>query len=260
MDFAAKIAALARSSHTILEFTVEFCRLAVCSPTTRCRNHCNGSGPTFNIPWTSQTPKDFAGRRPSSGVWRMSTPDPYSCHSPTQSLARHPPLRGSSPIDPSVSPPLSGLVRPWTCKEPIPPVRYEPVTPPPVSECSDPPQPVALAPDLQPFDLAGLPRTISSTWDDALQIPIMAPSSIHSAMGYRPGHALGRQHLATSIFFPLQSHLPASAIPSPSLISSSSPHPRPPPKPPPSIHDVITLLRRENAPCREGCYVTFSSV
>jgi len=32
MDFAAKIATLARSSQSILDFTMEFCHLAICSP------------------------------------------------------------------------------------------------------------------------------------------------------------------------------------------------------------------------------------
>ncbi len=48
--------------------------------TTQRSTLCPGSGPTTIALWTSQTSPDSAGGKGSSGVWRVSKPDPKPAH------------------------------------------------------------------------------------------------------------------------------------------------------------------------------------
>lgn len=99
-----------------------------------------------------------------------------------------------------------------------------------------PPQSWALHPrtlfPAAPSQSPWAPLQIGHPPDVACQVTIMAPPSIESAVGYRPGCALGHQHLATpTIISSLAVTIFSSLVPSPATHTL--------PKPPPFLLHLI---------------------
>ncbi len=84
METTARFSALSRRDLPPGEYAREFCRLVVCTALDDAR--CSGTGPTTITPWTSQTPRDYAGGKGSSGVWRVSCTEPEPARRPARQL------------------------------------------------------------------------------------------------------------------------------------------------------------------------------
>ncbi len=71
---------------------------------------CSGSGPITIVPWTFQTPQDWAGGKGSSGVWRVSSP--IQNHPAVQTVSQTPvkPVSRRS-LKPNASPPPSTALK-----------------------------------------------------------------------------------------------------------------------------------------------------
>ncbi len=93
MDIAARFIALAHRDLPFLEYSREFCRLAAATALDEATIlSLFWHGANFHRPWASQTPRDYAGGKGSSGVWRVSGPEPETSL-PSSAAPTSPPTR-----------------------------------------------------------------------------------------------------------------------------------------------------------------------